>query len=163
HRQRALRPLRPRAQAAGAVNLRQRHPRPGQLSLAKYLLIVAHEDDPDLDIHDVPAFLRHLLERLDPRSDLHFQTCTTIDTLDYSGRGLNAGSKVVLAAAGPRRRVLPTQIPSDLKFPEGFREPRVCLPGVLAIQAPKYPGPGRPSPPPDVARFCEHYRPDGAL
>ena len=30
----------------------------GQLSLAKYLFIVAREDDPDLDIHDIPAFLR---------------------------------------------------------------------------------------------------------
>lgn len=37
----------------------------GQLSLAKFLLIVAGEDDPGLDIHDIPAFLRHLLERAD--------------------------------------------------------------------------------------------------
>ena len=29
----------------------------GQLSLAKYLLIVAREDDPALDIHDIPRFL----------------------------------------------------------------------------------------------------------
>ena len=29
----------------------------GQLSLAKYLLIVAREDDPALDIHDIPALL----------------------------------------------------------------------------------------------------------
>ena len=76
----------------------------GQLSLAKYLLIVAHEDDPDLDIHDIPAFFRHLLERVDWRSDLHFQTRTTIDTLDYSGTRLERGSKVVIAAAGPKRR-----------------------------------------------------------
>src|SRR5205807_5251463 len=68
----------------------------GQLSLAKYLLIVAREDDPRLDVHDVAAFLRHLLERIDWRTDLHFQTCTTIDTLDYSGTGLNEGSKVVV-------------------------------------------------------------------
>jgi len=52
---------------------------------------VAREDDPGLDIHDIPAFLRHLLERVDWRTDLHFQTCTTIDTLDYSGTGLNEG------------------------------------------------------------------------
>src|SRR5262245_13068862 len=64
----------------------------GQLSLAKYLLIVAREDDPKVDIHDIPAFLRHLLERVDWRSDLHFQTSTTIDTLDYSGSGFNEGS-----------------------------------------------------------------------
>src|SRR5437867_61719 len=68
----------------------------GQLSLAKYLLIVAREDDPSLNVHDIRAFFRHLLERFDPRTDLHFQTCTTIDTLDYSGTGLNEGSKVVI-------------------------------------------------------------------
>ena len=68
----------------------------GQLSLAKYLLIVAKEDDPALDIHDTGAFLRHLLERVDWSRDLHFQTRTTIDTLDYSGDRLNEGSKVVI-------------------------------------------------------------------
>ncbi len=73
----------------------------GQLSLAKYLMIVAREDNPDLDIHDIPAFLRHLLERVDWQSDLHFETRTTIDTLDYSGSGFNEGSKVVMAAVGP--------------------------------------------------------------
>ena len=89
----------------------------GQLSLAKYLLIAAHEDNPDLDIHDIAAFLRHLLERVDWRTDLHFQTCTTIDTLDYSGTGLNEGSKVVIAAAGPSRRVLPEKLPANLRCP----------------------------------------------
>src|SRR5262249_59812654 len=56
----------------------------GQLSLAKYLLIVAREDDPGLEVHDVPAFFSHLLQRVDWARDLHFQTATTIDTLDYS-------------------------------------------------------------------------------
>ncbi|WP_165065616.1 UbiD family decarboxylase [Paludisphaera rhizosphaerae] len=110
----------------------------GQLSLAKYLLIVAREDDPDLDIHDVGAFLRHLLERIDWRSDLHFQTRTTIDTLDYSGHGLNQGSKVVMAAAGPKRRDLPREIPSELRLPDGFRDPQLVMPGVLAVSGPKY-------------------------
>jgi 4-hydroxy-3-polyprenylbenzoate decarboxylase len=107
----------------------------GQLSLAKYLLIVAKEDDPHLDIHDIPAFLSHLLRRVDWRSDLHFQTSTTIDTLDYSGTGLNEGSKVVIAAAGPAKRELATSIPATLKLPVGFSEPRLCLPGIMAIQA----------------------------
>src|SRR5262249_17322895 len=89
----------------------------GQLSLAKYLLIVAREDDPGLDVRDLPAFLRHLLERVDWRTDLHFQTCTTIDTLDYSGTGLNEGSKAVIAAAGPPRRPLPTELPGRLALP----------------------------------------------
>jgi 4-hydroxy-3-polyprenylbenzoate decarboxylase len=108
----------------------------GQLSLAKYLFIVAHEDAPGLDIHDIPAFFRHLLERADWRRDLHFQTRTTIDTLDYSGEGLNRGSKLVIAAAGDRRRDLSTELPSGLSLPEGFGTPRICLPGVLAVQGP---------------------------
>jgi 4-hydroxy-3-polyprenylbenzoate decarboxylase len=135
----------------------------GQLSLAKYLLIVAKEDDPDLDIHDIPAFFRHLLERVDWRSDLHFQTRTTIDTLDYSGTGLNEGSKVVIAAAGPRRRQLPAAVPDGLVLPDGFGEPRVCLPGVLGVQAPPFPGTVGDDPPADVRRFCEAILPTDAL
>jgi 4-hydroxy-3-polyprenylbenzoate decarboxylase len=110
----------------------------GQLSLAKYLLIVAREDQPSLDIHDIPRFLGHMLERVDLRTDLHFQTRTTIDTLDYSGHGLNQGSKVVIAAAGPSRRTLATELPGGLRLPESFRDPRVVLPGILAIQGPRY-------------------------
>jgi len=110
----------------------------GQLSLAKYLFIVAKEDNPELDIHDIAAFFRHVLERFDPTSDLHFQTQTTIDTLDYSaGMGLNAGSKLVIAAAGPPRRELGTSLPPDLKLPDGFSDPRVVMPGVLAIRGPQ--------------------------
>ena len=108
----------------------------GQLSLAKFLWIVAKEDQPELDIHDIASFLRHALERVDWTRDLHFQTRTTIDTLDYSGTGLNEGSKVVIAAAGPQRRELTTEIPGDLQLPDGFSQPRVCLPGVLAVAGP---------------------------
>lgn len=110
----------------------------GQLSLAKYVLIVAAEDNPELDIHDIPAFFRHLLERVDWRNDVHFHTRTTIDTLDYSGSGLNEGSKVVLAAVGPQRRELPATLPAGLQLPESYAEPRVCLPGVLAVRAPRH-------------------------
>ncbi|VTU01401.1 3-octaprenyl-4-hydroxybenzoate carboxy-lyase : 3-polyprenyl-4-hydroxybenzoate decarboxylase-like protein OS=Singulisphaera acidiphila (strain ATCC BAA-1392 / DSM 18658 / VKM B-2454 / MOB10) GN=Sinac_1695 PE=4 SV=1: UbiD: UbiD [Gemmataceae bacterium] len=124
----------------------------GQLSLAKYLFIVAKEDAPDLDIHDIPAFLRHVLERFDPEADLHFQTRTTIDTLDYSaGMGLNAGSKVVVAAAGPKRRDLATEVPVGLKLPAGFADPRLVVPGVLAVTGPKS-GPGAER---DIARLCD--------
>jgi len=147
----------------------------GQLSLAKYLLIVAKEDNPDLDIHDIPAFFRHLLERLDPRCDVHFQTSTTIDTLDYSGGALNAGSKVVLAAVGPPVRKLPTELPSGLSLPDGFREPRVCMPGVLAVGAPPWRSPLTPDPSPQggegslhdiepaVRLFCKSVAPNDPL
>ncbi len=107
----------------------------GQLSLAKYLLIAAHEDNPP-DIHDIPAFFRHILERADWRRDLHFQTRTTVDTLDYSGSGLNQGSKVVVAAVGPASRVLAAELPPGLTLAEGFGAPAVVLPGILAVSGP---------------------------
>jgi 4-hydroxy-3-polyprenylbenzoate decarboxylase len=110
----------------------------GQLSLAKYLFIVAREDAPELNIHDIPTFFRHVLERLNPETDLHFHTRTTIDTLDYSaGMGLNAGSKLVVAVAGPPRRTLGTTIPAGLSLPANFSDPQVVMPGVLAIQGPR--------------------------
>jgi 4-hydroxy-3-polyprenylbenzoate decarboxylase len=108
----------------------------GQLSLAKYLFIVNGQDAPGLDAHDVPAFLRHLLERVDWRRDCHFHTETTIDTLDYSGSGFNSGSKLVVAARGPVVRQLPTEQPSEAPLPTGFSAPRVCFPGVLVINGP---------------------------
>ena len=108
----------------------------GQLSLAKYLLIVNGLDAPGLDAHDVGDFLDHLLERVDWRRDCHFHTETTIDTLDYSGSGLNAGSKLVVAARGPAVRDLPRQLPAGTHVPAGFRDPRLCLPGVVAVAGP---------------------------
>jgi 4-hydroxy-3-polyprenylbenzoate decarboxylase len=125
----------------------------GQLSLAKYLLIVAAEDAPGLDIHDVPAFFRHLLERIDWTCDLHFQTRTTIDTLDYSGTALNEGSKVVMAAAGPQRRELPAELPSGFQLPDGFDEPRVVLPGIAAVTGPAFEA-GAGAGADAIARFC---------
>ena len=146
----------------------------GQLSLAKFLLIVAREDDPQLDLNDIPAFLTHLLERADWTRDLHFHTQTTIDTLDYSGGGLNAGSKLVIGAVGPKRFELPTELPGDLQLPSEFDKPRVVLPGVLAVE-----GPGCPQPSFDydvsqrsraesrtevaapIGRFCAEDQQDG--
>ncbi len=109
----------------------------GQLSLAKYLFIVASGDAPGLDAHDIRPFLAHLLERADWRRDCHFHTETTIDTLDYSGSGFNVGSKLVVAARGPAIRTLPHDPPAAMSLPAGFTEPRVCLPGVVAIAGPR--------------------------
>jgi 4-hydroxy-3-polyprenylbenzoate decarboxylase len=130
----------------------------GQMSLAKYLLIVAREDDPGLDIHDIPSFLRHWLERVDWANDLHFQTRTTIDTLDYSGHGLNQGSKVVIAAAGPPRRSLPTALPSGLWLPEVFSSPQLALSGILIVQGPAYRADD-----PGISSFCRAFGPDDPI
>ena len=109
----------------------------GQMSLAKYLLIINSNDNPSLDLHHIDEFLIHLLERIDWSRDLHFQTRTTIDTLDYSGDGFNQGSKLVMAGSGPKRVDLATELPSSFALPDGFANPRWCLPGILAIEGSK--------------------------
>lgn len=106
-----------------------------QASLAKYLVIAAQEDQPRLDVNDIPAFFQHVLERIDWRRDLHFQTRTTIDTLDYSGTGFNEGSKVVMAAAGKQARELAVELPENLQLPEGFGRPKVAQAGIIVIEA----------------------------
>lgn len=109
-----------------------------QLSLAKYLFIAAREDDENLSTNDIQGFLKHVLERIDLTRDLHFYTNTTIDTLDYSGDGLNAGSKVVLAVAGPPKRALLQNVPTELDLPSEFKARQMAIPGVLAVEGNPY-------------------------
>lgn len=111
-----------------------------QLSLAKYLFICAREDDPRLDIHDEAAFLQHVLARVDFARDLHFQTNTTIDTLDYSGTGLNAGSKLAITVVGAPRRELWREVPAQLRLPRSIDAAKLVMPGVLAVQGPAFSG-----------------------
>ena len=110
----------------------------GQTSLAKFLIISNHADNPDLHCHDIADFFTHVLERIDWTRDLHFQTKTTMDTLDYSGSGWNAGSKVVIAAVGEKRRTLADNIPENINLPEGFEAPNMAGKGILVIAAPDY-------------------------
>ncbi|MEM9826354.1 MAG: UbiD family decarboxylase [Planctomycetota bacterium] len=108
----------------------------GQLSLAKYLWIT--NDGPATPkLHDVGEFFEHMLARVDWKRDLHFQTQTTIDTLDYTGDGFNRGSKVVIAAVGEAIRELPRKLPPELPLPDGFSDAASVMPGVVAIRGPK--------------------------
>ncbi|MDH4617881.1 UbiD family decarboxylase [Brevibacillus sp. AY1] len=109
----------------------------GQLSLAKFLFITAEDQQP-ITTHDEEAFLRYILERIDLRRDIHFYTNTTIDTLDYSGTGLNSGSKVVFAAYGDKKRELCTEVPEALKEIRSYGNARLVMPGVVALQAPSF-------------------------
>jgi 4-hydroxy-3-polyprenylbenzoate decarboxylase len=105
----------------------------GQLSLAKYLFITAEEQQP-VDTHHEVDFLTYILERIDLHRDIHFYTNTTIDTLDYSGTGLNSGSKVVIAAYGDVKRELCTEVPEALKQLHGGGQAHLVMPGVVALQ-----------------------------
>lgn len=109
----------------------------GQLSLAKFLFITADEDN-KVSAHHIEPFFHYLLQRIDLTRDVHFQTHTTIDTLDYSGTGLNSGSKVVFAAYGDIKRELCTEVPSALKEIQQFSNPLLCIPGVVALQGRKF-------------------------
>jgi 4-hydroxy-3-polyprenylbenzoate decarboxylase len=106
----------------------------GQLSLAKFLFIANNSDDENLKTHDEEKFFQHILERIDLSRDIHFQTKTTIDTLDYSGDGLNTGSKVIIAACGEKKRELINELPNDFELPSAFKNPRFVTNGILAVE-----------------------------
>ena len=111
-----------------------------QASLTKYLLIAAAEDSAP-DVNDVAGFFGHVLERIDFSRDLHFETSTSIDTLDYTGTKLNHGSKLTLAAAGLKKRELRSN-PDDLqslKIP-GITSAKFPMPGVIVLQGPAFDG-----------------------
>ena len=105
----------------------------GQLSLAKFLFITA-DDTNQLTAHNVQQYLQYVLERIDLTRDVHFYTNTTIDTLDYSGTGLNSGSKVVFASYGEVRRELSIEAPASLKELRDFENALFVMPGVVALQ-----------------------------
>lgn len=130
----------------------------GQMSLAKYLLIADQADNSSLSVNRIPDFLSHILERADWSRDLHFQTRTTIDTLDYSGSGFNEGSKLVIAARGARKYELINEIPPGLALPRESQNPRIPIPGVLAIEGKKYDGQDS-----YVRRFCDECEGHSAI
>ncbi|MFZ4057504.1 MAG: UbiD family decarboxylase, partial [Ferruginibacter sp.] len=105
----------------------------GQLSLAKFLFITA-DDNNQVDCHDVQPFLEYVFKRIQLQRDVHFYTHTTIDTLDYSGTGLNSGSKVVFAAYGEVIRALCMELPEACKNLSQIHPMHWVMPGVLSIQ-----------------------------
>ena len=102
----------------------------GQLSLLKYLFLAAEGDDPDLSVDDVSQFFQHVLQRVDWRSDVHFVTKTTADTLDYTDGELHRGSKFFVAVSGKPRRQLAESLPESLPA----KNPHLVLPGVLCAE-----------------------------
>ncbi len=107
----------------------------GQLSLAKYLWIIDGGEPQAPAADKVTKFFEHLLARVDWRRDLHFITHTTMDTLDYSGSGLNQGSKLIVAAAKQPLRNLANTLPGTLKLPAEWTDPQIALPGVLVVRS----------------------------
>ncbi len=77
----------------------------GQLSLTKVLLVT----DVALDLRDFPHLLETILMRLDPGRDMIILHHTSMDTLDYTGRKFNQGSKAIIIGIGSPVRELPRE------------------------------------------------------
>ena len=107
----------------------------GQLSLAKFLFIASESDNVNLNTHPENDFLIHILERIDLERDVHFYTNTSIDTLDYSGDGLNTGSKVVFAAVGKPIRTLGKSLPKFDISSQHISKISLAIPGVLIVES----------------------------
>ncbi len=104
----------------------------GQLSLAKYLFICA-DNEKEVNCSDVAAFFKYVFERIDTSRDLHFYTKTTIDTLDYSGTGINEGSKLVVAACGEKKRELASTVPVAITSCDLLSGCVVLMEGVIGV------------------------------
>ncbi|MCY4381184.1 MAG: 3-octaprenyl-4-hydroxybenzoate carboxy-lyase, partial [Proteobacteria bacterium] len=92
---------------------------------------------PQLSTHNLKDFFYHVFTRIQLPRDLLILTGTTIDTLDYSSKVLNFGSKAVFVCAGPVCRQLSTQVPEQLT---GVTDTAVVMPGVVAITLPHQTG-----------------------
>ncbi len=78
----------------------------GQLTLTKFLVLT----DVQLDLQDFRNLLETVLARFEPESDLLILNQTSMDTLDYTGRHFNHGSKAIMLGLGAQKRDLPQTI-----------------------------------------------------
>jgi len=68
----------------------------GQLSLTKFLMVT----DAPVDLKNFPQVLENVLMRFNPAEDLLIVNDTSMDTLDYTGRTFNRGSKAIMMGLG---------------------------------------------------------------
>lgn len=99
----------------------------GQLTLTKFLMVT----DVPCDLRDFSTFLRIVLERFQPERDLLIVNDTSNDTLDYTGRKLNHGSKGIMLGIGQPVRELPHTYEGGVL--PGIRDAQVFVPGCLVV------------------------------
>ena len=68
----------------------------GQLSLTKFLMVT----DAPVNLKNFPQVLQNVLMRFNPAEDLVIINDTSMDTLDYTGRTFNRGSKAIMMGLG---------------------------------------------------------------
>ena len=104
----------------------------GQLTLTKFLIIT----DVQLNLQNFKNLLETVLARFEPRTDLLILNDTSIDTLDYTGRRLNHGSKAIMLGLGSPKRDLPREAPEGT-LPGVYGIKSFCA-GCLLIEAPSF-------------------------
>jgi 4-hydroxy-3-polyprenylbenzoate decarboxylase len=107
----------------------------GQLSLTKAIIVVDHRTSP----RSFRGLLRALRERWKPSRDFLLLHGTSMDTLDFTGHGLNLGSKMVLDATGdlgpaPPPAPVPSPLP-DLRPLDPEILGAACLEEALLVVA----------------------------
>lgn len=118
----------------------------GQLTLTKFLIVT----DQITPLDDFARLFEIVLERFDPSTDLFIFGHTSMDTLDYTGRRFNHGSKAVLIGTGEAKR----QLPAEYKGPDlaGIRSVAVYCKGALVLEAEPFDNS------PELAdRLLQHY------
>jgi menaquinone biosynthesis decarboxylase len=100
----------------------------GQLTLTKFLILT----DKPTPLEDFARLFEQVLERFDPATDLFVFNHTSMDTLDYTGRRFNHGSKAVLIGTGETKR----KLPAEFNSPEmrGVRKAAVYCKGALVLE-----------------------------
>lgn len=86
----------------------------GQLSLTKCLILVSKEVNP----RDWRAVLREIKNHFNPETDLHILSNVPLDTLDFTSRTMEIGSKMILDAT--RKNI--TQRPEQIHEPHTLSE-----------------------------------------
>ncbi|CAA7601824.1 UbiD decarboxylyase family [Acididesulfobacillus acetoxydans] len=104
----------------------------GQLTLTKFLLLT----DVELDLRDFKAVLEHILARFRPETDFILIPHTSMDTLDYTGRTFNQGSKAVMLGLGEAERRLASDYAGG-PIPGIMRVESFCA-GCLLLQGDTY-------------------------
>ncbi len=104
----------------------------GQLTLTKFLMIT----DVNVNLQNFASLLENVLARFEPERDLFILNETSMDTLDYTGRRLNHGSKAIMLGLGNPKRELPIQYQGQL--PPGLNHIQAFCAGCLMISGPSF-------------------------
>ncbi len=100
----------------------------GQLTLTKFLLLT----DIPVELQNFKRLLATVLERFDPEKDLLLIPDTSMDTLDYTGRRFNHGSKGIMLGIGEKIRELSRAYAGGSL--NGIERIQPFVPGCLLVQ-----------------------------